>query len=111
MQAGRGQFYAQSTLFTDLAAPNHPFICTVDTLLNSSLMKTKNLTISGVRISDIANEYNITLPMCEFENSSVIEEIAKVGSKLSPTNVRPEPLYLRKADAKPQTQFAVERVI
>lgn len=110
MPAGRGQFYGQSTLASEFANANLPFICEIETLLKSDILKTKGLTLCGIQISEIAEKHNLANATYPISSSLLIEEIARVGSKLTPSNNRPEPLYLRKPDAKPQAHFAIERV-
>ena len=110
MPAGRGEVYCQFSFDNEFAEANAPVVGVVEQLIKSSLLKTPDLTLCGEGADLIDQQSGINIAISARSNSPAISTIAKLGSARQPDGTRPEPLYLRKPDAKPQHGFAIERV-
>lgn len=105
--AGRGEAYCQFTIDCEFAAANTPFVAKLADIENSQILKAAALTLCGSGAEEVSKALNATL--ADIKAHCAIEFIAVEGCKASYDGTRPEPLYLRKPDAKVQQGFAVER--
>lgn len=112
MEAGRGQVYAQSGFDLALARANTPFMSPLDQLA-SALDEHKTgampLVLCGSKATELAALLTRECAVIETPSAPRISVIAHIGADRPEAHARPEPLYLRKPDAKPQQGFAVER--
>ena len=109
MEAGRGQVYCQFTLNTSLGTRNTPFMASIDALAESLQRHQEDLVLCGTAAENIAAALAKKPVIIEGLKTPPIEVIAMIGADRKPSESSPEPLYLRKPDAKPQTGFAVAR--
>ena len=101
LDAKRGELYCKISGEAPYAA-TYAEIATVIRDLNPVLCA------SGARI---LNEYcQLTYPIIHQDAACDIEIVAQLASAMSEGKAPPEPLYLRSADAKVQSGFALERV-
>lgn len=106
--AGRGDVYCQFTVDSEFGDANTPIVIPLEKLQASSLLQKPNLILCGTGAQECAQE--VTGAGTPTTNTTpTIEIIAEIGSAIEYDGTRPEPLYLRKPDAKPQQGFAVER--
>lgn len=112
--AGRGQVYCQFSFDTALEDKNTPFLSSVTELADelNGLLSNGNvnrLAVCGNLAGELADMLSGTVRVIETLDSPPIAMIARIGAEREETESRPEPLYIRKPDAKPQTGFAVDR--
>lgn len=102
--AGRGDVYCQFTFNTEFGTANTPMVLPLEKLQASSLIQTFGLILCGTAVQEFEG-----IQTCQIETSPSMHILAKLGSAMDFDGSRPEPLYLRKPDAKPQQGFAVAR--
>lgn len=102
--AGRGDVYCQFTFETEFGKAHTPIVIPLEQLQTSPELNKAGLILCGSAAQEFTNA-NI----CEISTTPSIKFIAQIGSAIDYDGSRPEPLYLRKPDAKPQQGFAVER--
>ncbi len=85
-----------------------PQACSYDALLE------KLVSFDGVLCGSGAHELNsrtsLNLPVVHTETAIPIATIARLALEQEPSDTPPEPLYLRSADAKKQSGFALPRI-
>jgi tRNA A37 threonylcarbamoyladenosine modification protein TsaB len=114
LDAGRGQVYCQFSFDTVLERRNTPFLSSVGELAKvlDGLVRIGNggqLALCGKLAGEVADMIAGPVKIIETLDSPPIAMIAQIGAEREETESRPEPLYIRKPDAKPQTGFAVDR--
>lgn len=102
--AGRGDVYCQFTYDTEFSAANTPMVIPLEKLQASPLIQKAGLILCGTAAQEFSE-----VKICQIETSPSMQILAELGSAVEFDGSRPEPLYLRKPDAKPQQGFAVER--
>lgn len=102
--AGRGDIYCQFTFDCEFGAANTPMVIPLEKLQTSELIKKTGLILCGTATQEFEG-----VKTCPIEKSPSMQILAKLGCAIDFDGSRPEPLYLRKLDAKPQQGFAVER--
>lgn len=103
--AGRGQVFCQFSFDSEFEKANKPFVCDIEKVSSFS----SQAILCGPSMRETSQLFKTPLVQCDTGDFSLINEIARVGSGMQISDTRPEPLYLRKPDAKPQQKFAVER--
>ncbi len=88
--------------------PQAPFVATYDRLAEM-LAGTDELALCGSGADRLAETASRSLPIVHRLAAAPIAAYARLGSAAESTGARPEPLYLRAPDAKPQTGFALAR--
>ena len=90
-----------------------PMVCAIDDLIiDYSFPQSNELILCGSRAPEFARAFEALTTKTKFiiahdRASAPIETIAAIGLATPDRQVRPEPLYIRGADAKKQTGFAV----
>lgn len=105
--AGRGDVYCQFSFDTEFAQADVPIVMPLEHLKISPALKKTNLILCGSGAKDLSEISDAKI--ADIDGTPSIETIALLGSAVDYTGTRPEPLYLRKPDAKPQLGFAVAR--
>lgn len=106
--AGRGDVYCQFTFETEFGDANTPLVLPLEQLLSSPTLQKPDLILCGTGAKECVQMF-AKVKTCNISTSPSIKIIAEIGSDTDYDGTRPEPLYLRKPDAKPQQGFAVER--
>lgn len=104
--AGRDQAFCQLSFATHFAEADTPFVADIEDI-RIELAKHQPVLLCGNGAKVLLSEQK--LPPLDKAQAS-IEMVAKIGAKRQKSGEKPEPLYLRKPDAVPQTGFAVERM-
>lgn len=110
MPTGRGEVYCQFSFDNEFAKANIPFVASIEQLFPSALFKTPELVLCGEAASLINERSQLNIAIAPGPALPLIATIAKMGVAKQPDGSRPEPLYLKNPDAKPQHGFAIERV-
>ncbi|MCP4318421.1 MAG: tRNA (adenosine(37)-N6)-threonylcarbamoyltransferase complex dimerization subunit type 1 TsaB [Hyphomicrobiales bacterium] len=107
LDARRGEVYVQ--LFDqDGNADGSPAAMSLEAAGERVRQSQAALTGSGASLVFDADDKAGRL-IVDYASTADIETIARLGAQGRPQESQPEPLYLRSADAKPQSGFAVER--
>jgi len=109
MEAGRGQVYCQFTFETPLAESDTPFLASIDALAECLVDGPDTLVVCGSGADALAKLLANKPEIIDDLNTAPIGVVAHIGANRKQDDKRPEPLYLRKPDAKPQAGFAVAR--
>lgn len=107
--AKRGEAYAM--FLGDCAAagiPDGPFVAPWHRLA-ALARQLDGLSLCGTGAMHVNVAAGSSLPVLNELASPPVATIARLGARLDPGEARPEPLYLRSPDAKPQEGFAVRR--
>lgn len=99
LDAKRGELYAK-------VSGGKPFVATYQVL--EEMLTGKKLAACGNGAAILNAETSLDLPIIHENSASDIEIVARLASKMKPSDAPPEPLYLRSADAKVQAGFALE---
>jgi tRNA threonylcarbamoyl adenosine modification protein YeaZ len=110
LDARRNEIYS---LVQDIASGrllHGPAVCRVDALAGSLAASPKPLILTGAGAPLLAAALDEPeLEMIRTAEAPEIESVAALGFRAAPGGPPPVPLYLRGADAKPQTGKALER--
>lgn len=112
MEAGRGMIYAQASFDCALEKADIPFMAPLQELvveLDNQFDGSTPLVLCGSNAANLAKLLKHPVTLIEASTAPHISVIAHIGADRPEALVRPEPLYLRSPDAKPQQGFAVER--
>lgn len=104
LTAGRGEIYALLDFDTPFSRAGKPFAAEVDAIVDL-LSAHDDVTACG----DGATSLDGSLACRDNRRQASISTVARIGAGRDDEGNRPEPLYLRKPDAQPQSGFAVER--
>lgn len=110
-RSGRDNLYFQANFATTLGAANTPVHTTPSEVSSVLGRHGRPLILTGDG-TDLLLQVE-DLVQCDVRNTTgiaAIETIARIGAEKPVGDERPEPLYLRKPDAKPKQGFAVERL-
>lgn len=106
IDARRGEVYAQ--LFDTSGEPaSAP--AALEPAAAAELAAKAQAALAGSGAEIVAAASSLSLPILTRESVVDIAAVARRAAKLSGPFERPSPLYLRGADAKPQTGFAIAR--
>ncbi len=105
LDARRGEVYAQAYDEAGMAA-GEPAVLTVEAACRIARRSGANLTGSG---APLLMSGDLTSKIVSEASTSDIATIARLAACADMPAQKPKPLYLRSADAKPQSGFAVER--
>ncbi len=113
MEAGRGHAYAQANFKTVFADANDPFMASLGDIASAVGAglngRAGELVLCGGQAEALASAMDSPVTIADTPPAPRISVIAHLGADREEGSSRPEPLYLRKPDAKPQQGFAVER--
>ena len=109
MNAGRGQAYCQFSFTTAFEEADSPFLVSISDLVDDLNTKPRKLALCGNVSAEIGKLLARKPTIIDGLDSPPIDVIARIGADRMESEKRPEPLYIRKPDAKPQTAFAVDR--
>jgi tRNA threonylcarbamoyl adenosine modification protein YeaZ len=100
LDAKRGQLYYK-------IRGEKPAIATCNEL--DEALNGKNYSSCGAGASILNEHSNLALPVLHTDSAPEIERVARLAAQRLEGSRPPEPLYLREADAKVQTGFALDR--
>ena len=112
LRTGRDEVYALFSIDTPFAAAGVPFVSGLEDLASGIGHLAGNLFLAGNAATDLSaamGETGGAATISGQAETASLETIARIAAGRTATTERPEPLYLRKPDAKPQGGFAVQR--
>ena len=108
LDARRGEVYAQFFGDNSGTFPEGPFVASCETIATMAA-DANNLALCGSGAPLIAEQAGREFEIRHRLAAAPIGDYARLGAGAPLTQTRPEPLYLRPPDAKPQTGFALAR--
>jgi tRNA threonylcarbamoyl adenosine modification protein YeaZ len=109
LHTGRDEVYALFSFDTQFADAGVPFVCALNDLASGIGHPAEGLFLAGTAASELADRMGGIATVSSQPDTASLETIARIAATRTATAERPEPLYLRKPDAKPQGGFAVQR--
>ncbi|MCB1461673.1 MAG: tRNA (adenosine(37)-N6)-threonylcarbamoyltransferase complex dimerization subunit type 1 TsaB [Nitratireductor sp.] len=106
LDARRGEAYAR--FFGAAARPEAPFVAAYDTIAGM-IRDEPDITLCGSGAAQLIELVGRNLRIAHERAAAPIAAYARLGANVRETGIRPEPLYLRPPDAKPQSGFALAR--
>lgn len=107
LDARRDEAYARF-FGDDETLPQTPFVASFDRLAEM-IAETGELALCGSGADRLIETAGRDMPIVHRLAAAPIAAYARLGSVAEAAGARPEPLYLRAPDAKPQTGFALAR--
>ena len=107
LDARRGEVYAQFFGCGE-SLPQAPFVATCEEL-DAMIARNVSIALCGSGADRLVEVTGRDLPVLHRLAAAPIACFARLGAAAEATGIRPEPLYLRAPDAKPQAGFALER--